>query len=223
MITVDPADVVPMDQFPLAWRFTDERWDARRGGLRADLHPLRPARARELAPRLAEACAVHHLDEGRPDVHIAAPCESAADVVRTRDTLAGLPIGADERIIVSWEPTVALETSWQHVHDAVAGLLLSRHGRRHDQPARRGLGALLPPLGSVLVHGARERSDRLTGRGAARASIATAAPAGCRRLRARPPAGRPSRRRSAPCSRSASGCSGRRPWRRRGRNGGGGR
>ena len=91
MITVDGADVVPMDQFPLAWRFTDERWDARRGGPRADLHPLRPARARELA----------------------APCVNAADVVRTRDALGNLPIGADERIVVSWEPAVALETSWR--------------------------------------------------------------------------------------------------------------
>jgi hypothetical protein len=113
VITIDAADVVPMDQFPLAWRFTDERWDARRGGLRADLRPLRPARAGELAPRLADACALYHHGEGKPDVHIAAPCESAADVVRTRDRLARLPIGEDERIVVSWEPGVALETSWR--------------------------------------------------------------------------------------------------------------
>ena len=56
---------------------------------------------------------LYHHGEGRPDVHIAAPCESAADVVRTRDALGGLPIGADERIVVSWEPAVALETSWR--------------------------------------------------------------------------------------------------------------
>jgi hypothetical protein len=60
VITIDAADVVPMDQFPLAWRFTDERWDPRRGGLRADLRPLRPDRAVELAPRLADACALYH-------------------------------------------------------------------------------------------------------------------------------------------------------------------
>jgi hypothetical protein len=113
VLTVEAADVVPMDQFPLAWRFTDERWDTRRGGLRADLRPLRPARAVELAPIMADACAVHHRGEGKPDVHIAAPCESAADVVRTRDALDGLPVDPEERIIVSWEPTVALETSWQ--------------------------------------------------------------------------------------------------------------
>ena len=113
MITVDAADVVPMDQFPLSWRFTDERWDARRGGLRADLQPLRPSRARELAPPLADACALYHHGEGRPDAHIAAPCVSAADVVRTRDALGNLPIGANERIVVSWEPAVALETSWR--------------------------------------------------------------------------------------------------------------
>ena len=70
-------------------------------------------RAPRSSPRaLADACALYH-DEGKPDVHIAAPCENAADVVRTRDTLAGLPIGADERIVVSWEPAVALETSWR--------------------------------------------------------------------------------------------------------------
>ena len=113
MIIVDAADVVPMDQFPLAWRFTDERWDALPGGLRADLHPLRPARARELAAPLTEACALYHHGEGKPDVHIAAPCESAADVERTRERLSDLPIGADERIVVSWEAAVALETSWR--------------------------------------------------------------------------------------------------------------
>ena len=113
MITIEVADVVPMDQFPLAWRFTDERWDALPGGQRADLHPLRPARARELASPLAEACALYHHGEGKADVHIAAPCETAADVERTRERLSDLPIGADERIVVSWESAVALETSWR--------------------------------------------------------------------------------------------------------------
>jgi hypothetical protein len=113
VVTIDAADVVPMDQFPLAWRFTDERWDARRGSLRADLRPLRPARAGELAPRLADACAVYHHGEGKPDVHIAAPCENEADLVRTRDALGALPIDADARIVVSWEPAIALETSWR--------------------------------------------------------------------------------------------------------------
>ena len=79
MITVDAADVVPMDQFPLAWRFTDEQWDARHGGHRADLHPLRPARARELAPRLADACALYHHGEGRPLRLIAARRRTDAD------------------------------------------------------------------------------------------------------------------------------------------------
>ena len=112
MIAIDAADIVPMDQFPLAWRFTDERWDEPHGGFRTDLHPLRPARARELAPPLEEACNLYHHGEGKPDVHIAAPCENAADVERTRDRLSDLPIGADERIVVSWDTAVALETSW---------------------------------------------------------------------------------------------------------------
>ena len=214
-----------MDQFPLSWRFTDERWDARRGGLRADLHPLRPARARELAPPLADACAALPSRRGqarRP--HRGAVRERGRR--RAYPRRAGRPPDrrgrTDRRVVGAGRgPRNVLA----HVHDGVAGLLLSRHGRRHDQPARRALGALLPPLGSLLVHDARRTSrppDRAR-RCASLAAIATAARAGCRRLRARPPAGRPSRRRSAPCSRSASGCSGRRSSRRRGRNGGGGR
>ena len=113
MITVAAADVVPLNQFPLAWRFTDARWDTRRGGLLADVRPLRPARAVELFPSVAGACAVYHQGDGKPDVHFAAPCENAGDVVRTHDALAALPVGIDERIVVVWEPTVALETSWR--------------------------------------------------------------------------------------------------------------
>ena len=51
--------------------------------------------------------------EGKPDVHIAAPCENEADLVRTRDALRALPVDADARIVVSWEPAIALETSWR--------------------------------------------------------------------------------------------------------------
>jgi hypothetical protein len=110
VIVVGPGDFLPLEQFPLAWRFTDQDWDD--PALRRDLHPLRAARAAELQPRLAAACAAHHHGEQAAEVQIEAPCESAADARRTRDALDALPIHPATRVVVLWDDRTALETSW---------------------------------------------------------------------------------------------------------------
>lgn len=117
MIVVLQSDVVPLDQFPLAWRFTDQRWDESRGPLRRDLRPLRAPRAAEIQPRMTAACAAYHHGERVPEIHVPAPCEDAADVERTRRALAALPIEPGARVLVSWDERTALETSWRTFAD----------------------------------------------------------------------------------------------------------
>ena len=110
MIAVGPGDFVPLEQFALAWRFTDAGWDD--PALRRDVHPIRPARVAELQPRLSAACAGYHQGEQAAEVQIAAPCENEADARRTRRALEALAPHPSTRVIVLWDDRTALETSW---------------------------------------------------------------------------------------------------------------
>ncbi len=114
MITIADADVVAMDQFPLAWRFTDERWSRRGAALLRDLRPLTGARAAELNGPMTAAC--HVAREASRDSaaeHVAAACQDEAGARRVADALASLGPADDERVVISWDPRAALETSWR--------------------------------------------------------------------------------------------------------------
>jgi hypothetical protein len=107
VITIDPADVVPIDQFPLAWRFTDERWSRRGAGALRDIRPLTARRAAELHGPLAAA---HHVARDAVAEHVAAACQDDAGA---RQVGEALPPADDERIVLSWDQVAALETSWR--------------------------------------------------------------------------------------------------------------
>jgi hypothetical protein len=114
VITIVDADVVPMDQFPLAWRFTDDRWTRRGAAKLRDIRPLSGARAAELNGPMTAACHVARDAVRDPaEAQVAAACQDEAGARRVADALAGLGPGDDERIVVSWDPRSALETSWR--------------------------------------------------------------------------------------------------------------
>jgi hypothetical protein len=110
VIAIDPADVVPMDQFPLAWRFTDERWSGRGAARLRDIRPLTTRRAAELHRLLA---AIHHVDRDAGTEHVPAACQDEAGARQVGQALARLRPGDDERIVLSWDQSAALETSWR--------------------------------------------------------------------------------------------------------------
>ena len=110
MLTIDPADVVPMDQFPLAWRFTDERWSGRGAARLRDIRPLTPRRAAELHGLLGSA---HRVDRDGGAEHVAAACLDDAGARQVGHALARLPPADAERIVLSWDQGAALETSWR--------------------------------------------------------------------------------------------------------------
>lgn len=114
MIIIDPADVVPLDQFPLAWRFTDERWTRRGAGQLRDIHPLSAGRAAELhGPMIAACQAAREAARDTAAEHVAAACQDEAGARRVGEALASLGPADDERIVISWDPRAALETSWR--------------------------------------------------------------------------------------------------------------
>ncbi len=151
MITIDAADVVPMNQFPLAWRFTDERWSRRGGEALRDVRPLTPARAAGLHGPLTAACVVAREAGAR---HVPAACQDEAGAREVGAALRALTPADDERIAIVWDHAHRPRDVLADLPRALGGLLLPGDGRRHHQPARRELGALLPPLGRVLVHAA---------------------------------------------------------------------
>lgn len=114
MIVVPADAVVPMAQFPLAWRFTaaEAGWTPAR---LADIRPLTPAFAAALGARLAMRfdSGPHEGRGAGPSHEIPAPCVNQADVVRTREALAGLGASDAERVLLSWDDRTALETSWR--------------------------------------------------------------------------------------------------------------
>ena len=110
MIAIDAADVMPLAQFPLAWRFTDERWSGDGADARRDVRPLAAARAAALHGPLVAAYQVAREAMAR---HVPAACQDEAGARRIAAALAALPPGDDERVVVSWDQATALETSWR--------------------------------------------------------------------------------------------------------------
>jgi hypothetical protein len=112
MIVVTADAVLPMTQFPLAWRFTaaEAGWTPAR---LADIRPLTPALAAAVSARLEARRSPLEGHASEASLDIPAPCVSQADVVRTREVLAGLGAADAERVVVSWDERCALETSWR--------------------------------------------------------------------------------------------------------------
>jgi len=110
VLTVEAADVVPLPQFALAWRFTDDRWSRRGGAALRDVRPLTAARAASLHSPLAAACHVAREGGAR---HLPAACQDEAGAREVGAALATLAPRDEERIVLSWDPLTALETSWR--------------------------------------------------------------------------------------------------------------
>jgi hypothetical protein len=110
VLVIDAADAIPLAQFALSWRFTDERWSGSGADARRDIRPLAPARAAALHGPLVAA---YHIARDAIARHVPADCQDEAGARRIAAALAGLPPDAAERIVVAWDQATALETSWR--------------------------------------------------------------------------------------------------------------
>lgn len=107
MSDLTEADFVPLDDFPLVWRWV-ERW--RTPGsppVTPSLRAIRPERARDLSERAAAL----HLSRG-PGAH-AVVVDASATQSEVREQLLRLAPSDAESVIVSWDPETAVMTTWR--------------------------------------------------------------------------------------------------------------
>jgi hypothetical protein len=105
------ADFQSLDQFPLAWRWTDTRWNVLPPTVLALIHPFTPAAANTLwqASRTRQA-AIDRLSRAAPDVaFLDVPLDDDATV---RRWLRNHGILETDDIFVLWNPTTAVHTTW---------------------------------------------------------------------------------------------------------------
>lgn len=113
MIQLATEDFVPLAHFGRARRFTDSAFNVLPPETLADLRPLTPSRAAALHPSLTRACATFHPGVAEASIAFRAGGTDEGSDIQTRDDLTALPIDDGERVIVSWDPFDALETSWK--------------------------------------------------------------------------------------------------------------
>lgn len=107
MTGLTESDYVPLDDFPLIWRWAD-RWrmpDNPR--VTSTFRAIRPEKARELH---AQAIAYHLAPVGRDGDAVS--FASDGDPRAVRDRLLVLGPSLDETVIVSWDQRTAITTSW---------------------------------------------------------------------------------------------------------------
>jgi hypothetical protein len=102
------ADFVPLDDFPLLWRWTRRSYDLLPAPALATIRPLGECAAAAVAPEAAARCgqvagaAIEFaLDTG------------GEDASAVRSWLARLEIPAVVPVIVSWAPHLAIVTCWE--------------------------------------------------------------------------------------------------------------
>jgi hypothetical protein len=100
-------DYRPIDQFPLAWRWTDSSQQLLDTEVLAAIRPLTEASAESIAAEAVDRCREAPISEF-------AETWSAEwdDPESVRKRLQLLAIGREERVFVSWGRHTAVETSW---------------------------------------------------------------------------------------------------------------
>jgi hypothetical protein len=102
--SVDPGSVTPLEEFPLAWRFTTARHALPSSGALARLLPLN----RETAARVAHVAIARCGDVGPHSLTFRTD-ESPGGV---RRWLLDLPVDPSTAVVLSWDRVTALVTDW---------------------------------------------------------------------------------------------------------------
>jgi hypothetical protein len=105
MIEIATADVVPLAEFPLRWRFGGHPYGDVPSDTLARIHPLGAARAGTLA-----ALARESYRDGMP-AGTTFRSDDQPGVVTSR--LRALPPAPADRIVISWNDRTAVATDWE--------------------------------------------------------------------------------------------------------------
>lgn len=103
-IDIADADVVPLSEFPLGWRFAEARHGHQPPETLRRIRPLSPAAAATVAASLADVCR-----DGSSEA-VTFRSDDAPGEVRRR--LRALPPAAGEAVLVSWDAQTAALTDW---------------------------------------------------------------------------------------------------------------
>ena len=98
---VDPGSITPLEEFPLAWRFTSAR---NAFSAPARLLPLN----RETAGRVADEAVARCEDAGRDPLS----CRTDDAPGAVRRWLLELPVDPSTALVLSWDRATALLTDW---------------------------------------------------------------------------------------------------------------
>lgn len=103
-----PDAFVPVEAFPLYWRWSQASHALLPAAVLATIHPLTPEAARALSDQASARCPA--CSDIQPLVDIRARASSDEQAVRSQ--LLTLPVGAPDTIVVQWLPHMAVLTSW---------------------------------------------------------------------------------------------------------------
>jgi hypothetical protein len=113
MVHVFPSATIPLSEFALAWRITDEHWDKIPTAKLKQIQPLAPNRAREVGKH-RQAFRLRTVNT--EFYHVAIDCsleeKDESDGARIKCWFRSLPIVPVEQVSVSWSDDVALVTEW---------------------------------------------------------------------------------------------------------------
>jgi hypothetical protein len=104
MMTLSESDFVPLEAFPLAWRWTQESHAVLPAASLARIRPLSSERAASIAPEATELCIGGDTATLR---------SAAGDPARVREWLTALPIAPESSILASWDVETAVASDWQ--------------------------------------------------------------------------------------------------------------
>jgi hypothetical protein len=97
-------EFVPLDSFPLAWRWTEESHASLPADTLSRIRPLTNERAAAIAPEATELCVGGDTAIMR---------SAAGDPEPIRAWLRKLPVEPDQTVLASWDVDTAVETDWQ--------------------------------------------------------------------------------------------------------------
>lgn len=116
MTSYNTSDAVSMDDFPYAWRVTDERWALLPNEVLARIQPLSLERGKQVA---RQGSVFRHSGPFYVNIehyHVVEACSletrSHSEGGNVRQWLSQLPINPQEQVYVSWGNNAAVATDW---------------------------------------------------------------------------------------------------------------
>jgi len=107
MTGLSAGDFTALADFPLLWRWTSPTHAVLPAAALATIRPLTALAAAAISHEAVRRCA----DEVKADDVV--EIDAAASDSAVRERLAALDVGADDAILVSWSPSLALLTRWE--------------------------------------------------------------------------------------------------------------